>query len=321
MGGQALVVVTDHAFPTLDPERAVLRPLNVELVDAGAHDEAAVLEATRYADAIMTQFAPITAKVIDHLHRCRAIVRYGIGVDNVDLAAARANGIPVVNIPDYCVDEVADHSVALLLALVRKIPQTSAQVRSGIWSITPFSPIHALSRQTIGVVGLGRIGQAVAARLRPFGATLLAYDPFVAADVVAMTGMTLVDWDTLLEQCDAFTLHLPLTNDTLHMFDRSAFQSMKSGAILVNCSRGGLVDTAALVDALRCGRLSGAGIDTLEREPADPGHPLLSFPQVFVTSHCAWYSEESLRRVQVYAAREVACALKGERLQHVVNGL
>lgn len=319
-GESSVVVVTDHGFPDLDQERAVLAEVGARLEVAPTPDGPGLVTAARDADALLVQFARIDAELIDQLRRCRVIVRYGIGVDTIDLAAATRRGIAVVNVPDYALDEVADHALALLLASARRLVRVALQVRDGTWDLSPCRPLRSLSSMTLGLAGFGAIARRVASRARAFGMRVVAYDPFVDADTFARAGVTSVDWEGLLEGSDAISVHVPLTEATHHLFDASAFEAMRPGVLFVNASRGGVVDGEALLAALRSDRVAAAGLDVLESEPPADADPLVHHPNAIVTSHCAWYSEESLRRLQRLAAEEVARALRGERPRHVVNG-
>lgn len=315
------VVVTDHGFPNLDPERAVLEPLGARVDGRACRTEDEVCAAVRQADAVLTQFAPVGARAIAAMERCRVIVRYGVGVDNVDLAAASARGIPVANVPDYSAAEVADHAMALLLSLVRKISAVVEQVRAGIWEIAPLRPTPGLEDMTLGLLGFGRVARGVAQRARAFGMRVIAYDPYVPPDAVMAGGAEPVGFDQLIGQADAVSIHLPLSDATRHIVDAAVLRQMKPSAYLINTSRGGLVDESALAAALAAGAIAGAGLDVLSQEPPPPDHPLLRLPHALVTSHCAWYSETSLARLQRLAAVEAARVLQGGRPQHVVNGL
>lgn len=313
------VVVTDHAFPSLDAERTVLASASAELHDAQCRSEDQLVEAVRDADAILVQFAPITAAVIASMQRCRSIVRYGIGVDNVDIAAATRAGIPVSNVPDYALDEVADHAVTLLLALARKLPQVMQDVRAGRWELSPRRPLYSLRGRTLGLGGFGGIGRRVAARAQSFGLRVQAYDPYLPDESFRAAGVERVDWDGLLRTSDAISIHLPLTDGTRALFDDAAFAAMREGALLVNTARGGVVDTDALVRALDAGRLAGAGLDVLAEEPPAADAAIVHHPNAIVTSHCAWYTEDALVRLQRHAAEEVARALRGDPPKYVLN--
>lgn len=315
------VAITDYGFPDLEPERNVLEPLGFELVPAHCKTAAEVAELCRNVDAVLTQWAPVTAEAIEAFENCKVIVRYGIGVDNVDLEAARRKNIPVVNVPDYAVQEVADHTLSLMLAVVRKIPQIVQRVREGIWEISPCRPIIGLQGKAIGVAGFGNIAKAVVHRAKAFGMQAVGYDPFVDEAVFAQLGVEKVDWETLLARSDVLSVHMPLTPQTRHILNADAFRKMKPESFLVNTSRGGTIDTDALIDALRRGEIAGAAVDVLEHEPIAPDSPLLQMDQCLVTSHCAWYSENSLLRLQEYAALEIKRLFNGEKLLHVVNGV
>jgi len=313
------VAVTDYGFPDLRQEKEVLEPLGCSIVTGQCTQPEEVVKLASEADAILTQWAPINADVIRQLNRCRVIVRYGIGVDNVDLEAARDRHIPVVNVPDYAVQEVADHTLSLMLASVRNIPQIVSQVRSGVWEIAPCRPILGLQGRKLGLAGFGHIAQSVAVRAKAFGMEVFAYDPYVKDEVFSEAGVRRVSWDELVRESDMVSVHLPLTNQTKHLFQASVFAQMKKEACLVNTSRGGVVHTEDLIQALRTGEIAKAALDVLEEEPIARDHPLLQMEQCLVTSHCAWYSEQSLQRLQLFAAQEVARVLTGGQPKHVVN--
>jgi len=313
------VVVTDRTFPSLDAERSVLGALGAIVDDVQCQDPKRLLEHVRDADALLVQFAPIDAELLGSLTRCRVIVRYGIGVDNVDVAAAARLGIPVSNVPDYALDEVADHATALLLSAVRKLPVVANGVREGRWELSPARPLRSLAGRTLGLAGFGAIGRRVALRAQAFGMVVQAYDPYVDDAVFARHGATRVDWDTLLSTSDALSVHLPLTDATRGTFDDAAFAAMREGAVFVNTSRGGVVVTDALVRALDDGRVGFAGLDVLEVEPPPPDAAIVHHPHAIVTSHCAWYTEEALVRLQRHAAEEVARGLRDEPLAYRLN--
>lgn len=316
-----LVAVTDSGFPDLEQEKNILQPLGFAFAEGQCRTASEVAALCRYADAVLTQWAPVTAEAIESFEKCRVIVRYGIGVDNVDLEAAKRKNIPVVNIPDYAIQEVADHTLSLMLAIVRKIPQVVQRVRDGIWEISPCRPIVGLQDKTIGLAGFGNIAKAVLKRAVSFGLKAIAYDPYVDESAMAEWGVEKVDWETLLARSDFLSVHMPLTPTTKRMLNEEAFGKMKPTSYLVNTSRGGTVDTEALIDALRDGKIAGAAVDVLEQEPIAPDSPLLKMDNCLVTSHCAWYSESSLLRLQEYAALEIKRLFSGERLLHVVNGV
>ena len=310
------VIITDHGFSTVDRETAIIEGAGHVLVVEQCRTEADLLEKVCEADALIVQWAPITAHVIENLARCRIIVRYGIGVDNVDIAAAGLRNIPVCNVPDYCIDEVADHSIAM--AISRQLYETYKMVLTGKWSIVPPNPIRSLSSMVFATAGFGRIAREVMTRARPFGFKLVAFDPYVDSKLMAEYGVEKVSKDDLFRIADILSLHLPLTPETKHFVSASSLDRMKDDAIVVNTSRGGLIDTRALASALQRGKLSGAGIDVYEIEPLENGHPLRDCDRVILTSHTAWNSLQSVPRLQTLAAEEVVRALAGQALANPV---
>lgn len=316
-----IAVVTDWGFPDLEPERKELEPLGFELRPGQCKTEEEVAALCADADAVLTQWAPITRRAIESMTRCRIIVRYGIGVDNVDLQAAKEAGIPVVNVPDYAVNEVADHAMTLLLTTVRKAARVASRVKNGIWEIAPLRPIMGLTGAVLGLAGFGNIARAVAKRAQAFGMDVIAYDPFVPADAFESLGVRQADWQGLLSGSDVISVHLPLVDGTRNLFNREAFAAMKRGAFLINTSRGGVVHTADLAEALRSEQLGGAALDVLASEPPAADEPLLALETCLITSHCAWYSEASLIRLQDYAAKEISRLFSGGTPKHIVNGM
>ena len=315
------VVVTDAKFPSYDIERSLLEPGGAELEVHRCTSSDEVLEVAHDADALLVTAVPITRDVIAGLTRCKGIVRYGVGYDVVDVDAAREHGIPVVNVPDYCTAEVADHTMTLILALVRKLPQVSARVRRGEWAGAPCRPIHTLEGRTLGLLGIGRIGRAVIERARPFGFALQAYDPYTDDATFAELGVKRLDLDALLETSNVLSLHAPLTPDTHHVLGAAAIARMQPGSFLVNVARGGLIDEQALEQALRSGHLAGAALDVFEHEPVPADASLLEVESLIATSHCAWYAEEAFDRLHRFAAEEVVRLLRGEPARNVVNAV
>lgn len=310
------VPVTDYTFPSLDPERAVLEPLGARLAPHQCRVEDETAAATAGARVVLAQFAPVTRRVLAGLAPGATVVRYGIGVDNIDLAAARELGVRVAYVPDYCIDEVADHTVALLLGLMRKLPTLEAELRGGGWGgIAAARPMPALGESTVGLLGLGRIGRAVVARLRPFGCRLLAHDPALGEADAAALGVARADRDTVLREAHAVSLHMPLTPQTRHAIGPEALALMRPGAVVVNTARGGLVDAEALAEALHAGQIGGAGLDVFEAEPLPADSPLRAAPRLILTPHMSWYSDGAITRLQTLAAEEAARALRGEALR------
>jgi D-3-phosphoglycerate dehydrogenase len=316
------VAVTDATFATFEIEAEILRQVGAELVTGQCKSVEALIPMVREADAVLTQFAPITAEVIQAMQRARVIVRYGIGVDNVDLDAARAQGIPVCNVPDYCIDEVADQTLAFILAATRQIFPNCLHIRAGNWGLaTPLDRMRTLRDQTVGIVGFGRIGRAVAARLAPFKCRQLVVDPGVDAEQIRASGCAPVPLETLLAESDVVTLHCPSTPQTRRLLNAGTFARLKPGAIIVNLARGDLIETPALVAALESGRVSAAAVDVCDPEPIPLDSPLRCLPQVISAAHIASASVKAVRRLRETAAQIAVCALRGEALPNVVNGV
>jgi D-3-phosphoglycerate dehydrogenase len=313
-----LVVVSDSVFPNLDPARAVLSTIGAELQVAQEPTPEAIVRAAAAADALLVTYAKITAEMIRQMTRCRIISRFGIGVDNVDIPAATERGIVVTKVPDYCIDEVSDHALALLLALVRKIPFSSAQVHAGKWAMSAVVPIHRLRGSVLGVVGFGRIPQLVAPKAKAFGVRVVAFDPFVPPEVFTRADVERVDFSQLLKISDYVSIHSPLLPETRNLFNDEAFRQMKPTAYLINTARGAIVDEAALARALDAGELAGAALDVMPQEPPVDS-PLLGRDSVIITPHTSFYSEESLVDLQVKAAEEVVRVLGGQAPRNPVN--
>ena len=312
------VAVTDSVFPSLDPARAVLATIGADLELAAQATPDAILRIAEGADALLVTYAKITAEMIGAMKKCRVISRFGIGVDNVDIDAATSAGIVVTKVPDYCIDEVSDHAMALLLALVRKIPASNAQVHEGRWEMKAVVPIHRLRGTVLGLVGFGRIPQLVAPKAQAFGMRVIAHDPFAPADVLAGHGVEAVAFDELLRQSDYVSIHTPLVPETRNLFSRDVFRKMKPGAYLVNTARGPIVDEAALAEALDQGHLGGAALDVMPQEPP-VNSPLVGRPDILITPHTSFYSEESLLELQRKAAEEVVAVLSGRAPRNAVN--
>ncbi|MGH2388573.1 MAG: C-terminal binding protein, partial [Chloroflexota bacterium] len=290
-----VVVVTDFSFTDdLAVEKAALEPLGCTVVGAQCRTAEEVAAVVKDADFVFTQFAPVTEQAIQAMSRARLITRYGIGVDNVDLVAARERGIPVYNVPDYCIDEVADHTLGLILSLTRQIAPLSASVKAGGWKRPlPLPKFYALRDLTTGVVGCGRIGRQVITRLTPFRTKILAYDPAMSADQITALGAMPVSLDQLYQQSDLVTLHCPSTTETRRMINTATLSRMKDGVIFINVARGTLVDQDDLIEALRTGKVGAAGLDVTDPEPIEHDSPLLSMNNVVITNHCASGSDQA----------------------------
>jgi D-3-phosphoglycerate dehydrogenase len=316
----ATLIVTDHAFPDLGHEEAMARAAGAAFRALALTTEEETAAATRGADVLLVNFAPITRRVLEGLAEGATVIRYGVGYDNVDADAAAELGVRVCNVPDYGTGTVADHAAALLLAQLRHLVAYDRAIRERGWlKPADVGPALALHTVTIGLVGTGRIGLALADRLRPFGPRLLAHDPYADADVLAGHGVEAVALDALLAAADAISLHAPDTPETHHIIDAGALRQLKRGAVIVNTARGGLIDTDALVAALADGRVGGAGLDTFEDEPLAADSPLREFANVILTPHAAFFSDASVDDLQRLAAEEAARALRGEPLRSRVD--
>ena len=315
-----MVVVTDHVFPDLDAETELLAAAGHELrFEGNIRTPEEVVSAVADADAVLNCYAPIPAEVIRSLSRCRVIARYGIGLDTIDIAEATARGILVTNVPDYCIDEVSDHALALILCLVRRVAVLDRSVRAGGWDLAPARPIHRLRGRTLGLVGFGRIARRLAEKAAPIGFRIVAFDPFVPEDTMVSAGVEAGDLDTVLTTSEVVSVHAPLTPETRHLIGSAELRKMKPGAFLVNTSRGPLIDLAALRDTLDTGHLGGVALDVLETEPPEADELLLRHPDVIVTPHAAFYSEEATVEQQRKAAEQVVAALGGEVPVYAVN--
>ena len=313
-----VIAISDSVFPDLNPARGVLSGIAAKLRMAGQNTPAAILQVAAEADGLLVTYAQITAAMIRQMSRCRIIARFGIGVDNVDIAAATKAGIVVTRVPDYCIEEVADHAMALLLALGRKIPQANALTQAGRWELAALTPVHRLRGCTLGLVGFGRISQSVAPRARAFGLKVVSYDPFVASEVMAGAGVEQASFAELLKSSDFISIHAPLTPETTGLFNGNSFRQMKPSAYLINTARGPIVDETALAQALDAGHLAGAALDVLSKEPPADS-PLLRRNNVILTPHMSFYSVESLADLQTKAAEEVVRVLRGQMPLNAVN--
>jgi len=315
---QLLVGVSDSVFPNLDPAREVLAKIGGELRLSQDSTPEAILRVATDADALLVTYAKITAEMIRQMKRCRIISRFGIGVDNVDIAAATNAGIVVTKVPDYCIDEVSDHAMAMLLALVRKIPYANSLVHAGRWEMPAVVPIHRLRGSVLGLVGFGRIPQLVAPKAQAFGIKVIAFDPYIPLDVMRRAGVEKVEFDELLKRSDYVSIHSPLLPETHHLFNADVFRKMKPTAYLVNTARGPIVDEAALAHALDAQQIAGAALDVLSQEPP-AGSPLFGRNNVILTPHTSFYSVESLVELQVKAAEEVVRVLSKQAPRNPVN--
>jgi D-3-phosphoglycerate dehydrogenase len=308
-----IIAVTDSVFPSLDPAMKALARVDPEMrmsKSTGAED---ILAVARDADAILVTYAKLPADLLTQLTRCKAIGRFGLGVDNIDVPAAAARGIVVTYVPDYCMQEVSDHAMALLLALARKVPYSNKLVQAGRWEMPAVAPLRRLEGQVLGLIGFGNIPRAVAPKAKAFGLKVVAYDPYAAKDVFVAAGVESVSFDDLLARSDFISVHAPLLPATRGLVNAAAFAKMKKGALIVNTARGPLIDEPALIAALDSGHLGGAALDVVMTEPLAKDSPLIGRDNVILTPHTAFYSVEALEELQTKCASDVARVLSGEK--------
>jgi D-3-phosphoglycerate dehydrogenase / 2-oxoglutarate reductase len=315
-----LIVITDSDLPSGGIEERLLDEAGIASRRAACRSEQDVIDQCAGADALIVQWAPISARALDALPRVRMISRLGIGYDMVDVDAATERGVAVANTPDYCIEEVACHTLALVLDQARGVVALDAAVRSGTWAAAKSYPGAVRPSTTaVAVIGYGRIGARVAAALGSVGFRVLVHDRYVADRAVRDAGHTPVSLDEALSGADIVTLHVPLTAETRHMIDARALAAMRPGARLVNTCRGGLVDEAALAAALRSGQLAGAGLDVFAAEPLPAESPLRRLPTVTLTPHAAWYSAQALADLPVFATRQAIDFLAGRPVAAILN--
>lgn len=314
------IVISDYQYDTIEPQREVVRGYeDAELLDFQCKTEEDVLSLAGDADIIINQYAPMTAGVINGLDHCRAIIRYGIGVDTIDVKAATERGIYVCNVPDYGVDETSNHAISMIMALSRKLPVIMADVKKGNWGLECGKPLHRFAGSTLGLVGLGRIATAITKKMVAFDLHIIAYDPYISREKAAELGVDLVDFETLCRTSDYLSIHCPSTEENYHLMNREVFKMMKPTAYLINAARGAIVDEAALIDALEDGEIAGAGLDVLEKEPISHTSKLLAMDNVILTSHFGGYSEEAIFMLQRKAALEAVNILSGNPPFNAVN--
>jgi D-3-phosphoglycerate dehydrogenase len=314
-----VIAFTENIFPTLEPAKAALARLNPTIRMAKTPSADDILAVARDADAILVTYAKLTRDLITQLTRCKAIGRFGLGVDNIDLPACKEKGIAVSYVPDYCIREVSDHTMALLLALIRKIPLSNKLVQSGRWEMPAVVPIRRIEGTVLGLLGFGHIPRLVAPKAQAFGIKVIAFDPYADAKLFAAAGVESVDFDTLLKRSDYLSVHAPLTPQTRGMMNAEAFAKIKRGAYVVNTARGPLIDESALIAALDAGQVGAAALDVVEVEPMPKGSRLLGRDNVIVTPHTAFYSVEALDELQSKAASDVARVLSGEKAVYPIS--
>jgi len=314
------VLIAESRYESHAEEEAVLAKIGVEVVLETSDDAATLARLVADIDALIVNLAPITAEIIGAMTRCKCISRYGVGVDSVDVGAATAKGIAVLNVRDYCLEDVSDQALALLMACVRKTALTDRRVKAGEWNIAAKKPIFRIAGKTLGLVGFGAIARVMQRKVSGLNlAEVLVYDPYVPAEAVAKTGARKVALGELLETSDFVSVHAPLTDDTRGLIGAGAFKRMKATAIIVNTSRGPLIDPDALYDALKQGQINSAGIDVFSSEPPEDERKLFELENIVLSDHAGWYSEESQVDLQRSAAQNVALMLTGKPPLSCVN--
>ncbi|HXW40870.1 MAG TPA: C-terminal binding protein [Xanthobacteraceae bacterium] len=316
---RTIIAVTDAPFPSLDPAKQALARLDPEYRMAKSPSADDILAVARDADAILVTYAKLPGELLRQLTRCKAIGRFGLGVDNIDLPAAKQLGIAVNYVPDYCLREVSDHTMALLLALARKITLANKLVQSGRWELPPLVPLRRLDGQVLGLIGFGHIPRALAPKAQAFGLRVVAHDPYVSAQTFADAAVEDAGFEALLGMADFVSVHAPLTPATRGLMNAAAFAKMKKGALLINTARGPLIDEAALVAALDSGQLGGAALDVVAAEPLAKDSPLLNRDNVIVTPHAAYYSVEALDELQFKCASDLARVLSGQKAVYPIS--
>jgi D-3-phosphoglycerate dehydrogenase len=314
-----VIAVTDTVFPSLDPAKTALARLNPTYRMSKSVNADDIVAVAKDADAILVTYAKLTRDVLMQLTRCRAIGRFGLGVDNIDLPTAKEKGIAVNYVPDYCIREVSDHAMALLLALIRKIPLSNKLVQSGRWEMPAVVPIRRIEGTVLGLIGFGHIPRLVAPKAQAFGMKVISYDPFAKPDVFKAAGVEGVDLDTLLKTSDYVSVHAPLLPATRGMLNAATFSKMKKGAYVVNTARGPLIDEPDLIAALDSGQVGGAGLDVVAAEPLAKDSPLLGRDNVIISPHTAFYSIEALNELQTKCATDVARVLSGEKAVYPIS--
>ncbi len=319
MNKNRIVLVTDIAWQSTEPEEKVLAEVGAKLVLAQTGSEEELLRLVPDAAAILTNWGQVPASVVRAGVKLQVIGRYGIGVDNIAVAEASRLGILVTNVPAYCLDEVSEHTIALLLACARKVCQYNSSVHAGDWRVSSQGPIFRVRGKTLGIIGFGKIARTLAPKMIALGLQILVFDPFVDEETVGANGCTKAGLEDLLAHSDFVTIHTPLTDTTRGLLDAQQLHRMKPTGFLINTSRGAIVDPIALVQALSQGWIAGAALDVFSPEPLPSDHPLLSLPNVILTPHVSFYSEESLIDLEILAAQNVAAVLSGRRPAAVVN--
>lgn len=313
------VVITDYQYADVAAERSIIEGAGFTLLDYQEKEPERLIPLLKDADAVITQYSDMNCQVIESLTHCKMIIKYGIGVNNIDCEAAGEKGIYVCNVPDYGVDEVSDHAVTMLLMLGKKIELLQKALKEGDWGYGSIVPVKRFTECTAGLLGFGRIPRLVCKKLQAFGMHVLVCDPFVDQAAIEACGAEKTDLETICRRSDFISAHCPLTKETMHIIGEEEIGLMKPECCIINTARGGVIDEAALIRALKEGRIAGAGVDVFETEPVGKDNPLLQMDQVIATPHSAWYSETAISSLQRKVAEEVVNVLKGNQPFHCVN--
>jgi D-3-phosphoglycerate dehydrogenase / 2-oxoglutarate reductase len=310
---KTLIAVADSPFPNLNPARAALKRVDAELRESKSSSAEDILAVAKECDGLLVTYSKLPGDLLRQLKRCKVIGRFGLGVDNIDLPAAKELGMVVTYVPDYCMREVSDHAMAMLLSLARKIPFSNKLVQAGRWEMPSVVPLNRLEGQVLGLIGLGGIPRAMVPKAQAFGYKVIAYDPFLPKEMFAGLKVESVSLDDLYARSDAISVHAPLSPATRGLVNAAAFAKMKQGVLVVNTARGPLVDEAALVAALDSGKVGGAALDVVTTEPPPKDSPLLGRDNVILTPHTGFYSIQALEELQTKCATDVASVLSGEK--------
>ena len=309
-----IVVIAGTRFPDQNIERKILARTGCNIIVGDGHDENSLISLCREADGVITgSLAHFTPRVIAQLDKCRIIARVGIGLDNIDLPAAKKKGIIVTNVPDYCIDEVSEHAMAFILSFSRQVQAGAAEAKRGGWGISTLHPVPRLKGAALGVIGIGRIGSALAKKARAFGMRIIAHDPFAPDAAFKRIRAEKASIAKILKTADYVSLHSPLTPKTRGMIGAAELKTMKKGAVLINVARGGLIDEKALAAALESGTIRGAALDVLSQEPPPKNHPLIGLDNCIITPHSAWYTTDALQDMREKSAGEVMRVLTGKK--------
>ena len=314
------IVMTDDRHKTYEEEKKVLNAIDAELIIANCNTAGDVLEVSKDADGILVNLAPMPAEIIEQLKNCKVISRYGVGYDNVDVAACTKKRIYLTNVPDYCAEEVSDQALALLMACARKVARRDAQVRAGKWNIGKSDPIYRIAGKTISLLGFGTIARCMFRKIKGLEfSRIMIYDPFIDGETIRSMGGEKVDWEEALSKADFISVHMPLNDKTRGIINSAAFAIMKPTAIIINTSRGPVIDERALIDALTTGRINSAGLDVHTKEPLDKESPFMKIENCVLTDHAGWYSEEAMSELKRKAAENVRDVLLNGKPKYPVN--